>query len=72
MTRCVLILTVALVFGAVDAMPVPAAGSPPPRITIPDRRAGVSGMRFLSTRLSQVAGPPIGGPAAARGRRRGP
>jgi MFS family permease len=66
------LVVVALVFGAVDAMFVPAVGSLPPRITTPDQLARVSGMRALAMRVSQIAGAPagglalgIGGPAAA-------
>ncbi|RII17838.1 enterobactin exporter EntS [Streptomyces sp. YIM 130001] len=67
-----LLVAVALVFGAVDALFVPAVGALPPRITAPDQLARVTGMRSLSMRLSQIAGPPtgglamgLGGPAAA-------
>lgn len=62
-----LLVTVALVFGAVDALFVPAVGALPPRITAPDQLARVTGMRSLSTRLSQLAGPPIGGLAMGLG-----
>lgn len=67
-----ILVAVALVFGAVDALFVPAVGALPSRITSPDQLARVSGMRSLSMRLSQIAGPPagglamgLGGPAAA-------
>ncbi|MCP9959646.1 MFS transporter [Streptomyces sudanensis] len=66
------LVAVALVFGAVDALFVPAVGALPPRITGPDQLARVTGMRSLSMRLGQIAGPPtgglamgLGGPAAA-------
>jgi MFS family permease len=62
-----ILVTVALVFGAVDALFVPAVGALPPRITAPDQLARVTGMRSLSTRLSQIAGPPIGGLAMGLG-----
>ncbi|MFE4692714.1 MFS transporter [Streptomyces sp. NPDC056749] len=62
-----MLVAVALVFGAVDALFVPAIGALPPRITGPDQLARVSGMRSLSMRLSQIAGPPIGGSAMALG-----
>ncbi|MBQ0985177.1 MFS transporter [Streptomyces sp. F63] len=62
-----ILVAVALVFGAVDALFVPAVGALPPRITAPDQLARVTGMRTLSTRLSQVAGPPIGGLAMGLG-----
>lgn len=62
-----ILVAVALVFGAVDALFVPAVGALPPRITSPDQLARVTGMRSLSMRLSQIAGPPIGGLAMGLG-----
>jgi MFS family permease len=62
-----ILVTVALVFGAVDALFVPAVGALPPRLTSPDQLARVTGMRSLSVRLSQIAGPPIGGLAMGLG-----
>jgi MFS family permease len=62
-----ILVAVALVFGAVDALFVPAVGALPPRITTPDQLARVTGMRSLSMRLSQIAGPPIGGLAMGIG-----
>ncbi|MFE4516747.1 MFS transporter [Kitasatospora sp. NPDC056783] len=62
-----LLVAVALVFGAVDALFVPAVGALPPRITTPDQLARVTGLRSLSMRLGQVAGPPLGGLAMALG-----
>ncbi|TLQ42343.1 MFS transporter [Streptomyces marianii] len=62
-----ILITVALVFGAVDALFVPAVGALPPLITSPDQLARVTGMRSLSMRLSQIAGPPIGGLAMGLG-----
>ncbi|MFJ3704039.1 MULTISPECIES: MFS transporter [Streptomyces] len=62
-----MLVAVALVFGAVDALFVPAIGALPPRITGPGQLARVSGMRSLSMRLSQIAGPPIGGLAMGLG-----
>ncbi|MFC9950293.1 MFS transporter, partial [Streptomyces prasinus] len=62
-----ILVAVALVFGAVDALFVPAIGALPPRITSPDQLARVTGMRSLSVRLSQIAGPPIGGLAMGVG-----
>ncbi|MGW4733673.1 MFS transporter [Streptomyces shenzhenensis] len=61
------LVAVALVFGAVDALFVPAVGALPPRITSPDQLARVTGMRSLSMRLGQIAGPPIGGLAMGLG-----
>jgi MFS family permease len=62
-----ILVSVALVFGVVDALFVPAVGALPPRITSTDQLARVSGMRSLSVRLSQIAGPPIGGLAMGLG-----
>ncbi|MEU4587114.1 MFS transporter [Kitasatospora aureofaciens] len=62
-----LLITVALVFGAVDALFVPAVGALPPRLTSPDQLARVTGLRSLAMRLGQIAGPPIGGLAMALG-----
>ncbi|MGA5207845.1 MFS transporter [Streptomyces variegatus] len=62
-----ILVAVALVFGAVDALFVPAVGALPPRITTPDQLARVTGMRSLSMRLSQIAGPSIGGLAMGIG-----
>ncbi|MFJ8623733.1 MFS transporter [Kitasatospora sp. NPDC093550] len=61
------LVAVALVFGAVDALFVPAVGALPPRITGPDQLARVTGMRALSMRFGQIAGPPIGGLAMGLG-----
>ncbi|MFE7590821.1 MFS transporter [Kitasatospora sp. NPDC057512] len=62
-----LLVAVALVFGAVDALFVPAVGALPPRITSPDQLARVTGLRSLSMRLGQIAGPPLGGLAMGLG-----
>lgn len=62
-----LLVTVALVFGAVDALFVPAVGALPPRITGPGQLARVTGMRSLSMRFGQIAGPPLGGLAMGFG-----
>ncbi|MFD0398983.1 MFS transporter [Kitasatospora sp. NPDC127121] len=61
------LVAVALVFGAVDALFIPAVGALPPRITGPDQLARVTGLRSLSMRLGQIAGPPIGGLAMGLG-----
>ncbi|MBT2409607.1 MFS transporter [Streptomyces sp. ISL-12] len=61
------LVAVALVFGAVDALFVPAVGALPPRITSPDQLARVTGLRSLSMRLGQIGGPPIGGLAMGLG-----
>ncbi|MYW62984.1 MFS transporter [Streptomyces sp. SID8379] len=62
-----LLVTVALLFGAVDALFVPAVGALPSRLTDLDQLARVTGMRALSMRLSQIAGPPVGGLAMGHG-----
>jgi MFS family permease len=56
-----ILTVVALVFGALDALFEPAVGALPTQITTPDQLARVTGMRSLSTRLSLIAGPPLGG-----------
>ncbi|MDV9190444.1 MFS transporter [Streptomyces sp. SR27] len=58
---------VALVFGVVDALFLPAVGALPPRITERDQLARVQGMRGLSSRLGPVLGGPLGGLAVALG-----
>ncbi|MYX71247.1 MFS transporter [Streptomyces sp. SID3915] len=62
-----LLVAVAVVFGAVDALFVPAIGALPPRITGPGQLARVAALRSLSMRLSQIAGPPVGGLAMGIG-----
>ncbi|WP_329403806.1 MFS transporter [Streptomyces melanogenes] len=62
-----ILVAVALVFGAIDALFVPAIGALPPRITSPEQLARVTGMRSLSMRLSQITGPPIAGLAMGLG-----
>ncbi|MFJ7907111.1 MFS transporter [Kitasatospora sp. NPDC096204] len=62
-----LLVAVALVFGGVDALFVPAVGALPPRITRPDQLARVTGLRSLAMRLGQIAGPPLGGLAMGLG-----
>ncbi|MGW1511517.1 MFS transporter [Streptomyces sp. NPDC002394] len=58
---------VALVFGVVDALFLPAVGALPPRIAERDQLARVQGMRGLSYRLGAVLGGPLGGLAVALG-----
>ncbi|MFF0555110.1 MFS transporter [Streptomyces sp. NPDC004266] len=58
---------VALVFGVVDALFLPAVGALPPRIAERDQLARVQGMRGLSSRLGAVLGAPLGGLAVALG-----
>lgn len=62
-----LLVAVALVFGAVDALFVPAIGALPARITSSDQLTRVTGMRSLSMRLSQIVSPPIAGLAMGLG-----
>lgn len=66
------LVVVALVFGIVDALFMPAVGALPPRIAPPGRLARVQGLRSLAERVGHTAGPPVaglamglGGPAAA-------
>ncbi|WP_432116767.1 MFS transporter [Streptomyces sp. bgisy032] len=58
---------VALLFGTVDAVFLPAAGALPARITAPGQLARVHGMRGLATRLATVLGGPLGGLGIALG-----
>ncbi|MYX13946.1 MFS transporter [Streptomyces sp. SID8374] len=62
-----ILVALALAFGVVDALFVPAVGALPPRITGPDQLARVTGMRTLSMRVSQISGPPLGGLAMGFG-----
>ncbi|WP_411114135.1 MFS transporter [Streptomyces sp. 029-5] len=62
-----LLITVALLFGTVDALFLPAVGALPPRITAPAQLARVQGMRGLAARIANVAGAPLGGLAVALG-----
>ncbi|MFJ2646916.1 MFS transporter [Streptomyces sp. NPDC087420] len=62
-----LLASVALVFGAVDALFLPAVGALPPRITAPGQLVRVQGMSGLATRFANVAGAPIGGLTVAIG-----
>ncbi|MFB7448717.1 MFS transporter [Streptomyces sp. NPDC056194] len=62
-----ILAAVALVFGVVDALFLPAVGALPPRIADRDQLARVQGMRGLSYRLGAVLGGPLGGLAVALG-----
>jgi MFS family permease len=62
-----LLIPVALVFGVVDAVFMPAVGALPPRITVPGQLARVQGMRGLSVRLSNAVGPLLAGAVLAVG-----
>ncbi|MFI9002529.1 MFS transporter [Streptomyces sp. NPDC053541] len=58
---------VAVVFGTVDALFLPAVGALPPRIADRDQLARVQGMRGLAYRMGAVLGSPLGGLAVALG-----
>ncbi|MGW7316622.1 MFS transporter [Streptomyces sp. NPDC054854] len=67
-----LLIVVALVFGLVDALFMPAVGALPPRIAEPGHLVRVQGLRSLAERVGHTAGPPaaglamgLGGPATA-------
>ncbi|WP_306329131.1 MFS transporter [Streptomyces venezuelae] len=62
-----LLAGVALVFGVVDALFMPAVGALPPRIAPRDQLARVQGMRGLAQRSGAVLGAPLGGLAVALG-----
>ncbi|MFS4094159.1 MFS transporter [Streptomyces sp. AF1A] len=57
----------AVVFGTVDAVFMPAVGALPARLTEPGQLARVQGMRGLAIRCSGVAGAPLGGLGVAVG-----
>ena len=62
-----MLIAVALVFGAVDALFLPAVGALPPRVTAASQLARVQGMRGLAARTANVVGAPLGGVAVALG-----
>ncbi|MFI0899811.1 MFS transporter [Streptomyces sp. NPDC020983] len=62
-----LLVALALAFGVVDALFMPAVGALPPRITTADQLVRLQGLRALVVRLGQVAGPPAGGLAMGLG-----
>jgi MFS family permease len=62
-----LLVAVALLFGVVDALFMPAVGALPPRITTADQLVRLQGLRALVIRLSSVVGPPAGGLAMGLG-----
>ncbi|WP_326765054.1 MFS transporter [Streptomyces sp. NBC_01591] len=62
-----MLIAVALVFGVVDALFLPAVGALPPRITTDGQLARVQGLRGLSVRTANVVGAPLGGVAVALG-----
>ncbi|WP_128429151.1 MFS transporter [Streptomyces cyaneus] len=57
----------ALVFGTVDAVFMPAVGALPARVTTRDQLARVQGMRGLGIRFASVVGGPLGGLGVAVG-----
>jgi MFS family permease len=62
-----LLVVVALLFGIVDALFMPAVGALPPRIVGADQLARLQGMRALTIRFGTVVGPPVGGLAMGLG-----
>ncbi|MEV8313020.1 MFS transporter [Streptomyces sp. NPDC059900] len=62
-----LLIPVALVFGAVDALFLPSVGALPARITTPGQLGRVQGMRGFAQRVATVAAAPLGGLAVAVG-----
>lgn len=62
-----LLAALALVFGTVDAVFVPAVGALPARVTSRDQLARVQGMRGLAIRCASVVGAPLGGLGVAAG-----
>ncbi|MFV0136563.1 MFS transporter [Streptomyces sp. HMX87] len=61
------LVLLALVFGAVDAVFLPAVGALPPRLTGKAQLARVQGMRGLAIRFASVVGAPLGGLGVAVG-----
>ncbi|MFI6929061.1 MFS transporter [Streptomyces sp. NPDC050287] len=57
----------AVVFGTVDAVFMPAVGALPARVTSRDQLARVQGMRGLGIRFASVVGGPLGGLGVALG-----
>jgi MFS family permease len=62
-----LLALLAIVFGTVDAVFMPAVGALPARVTGRDQLARVQGMRGLAIRFANVAGAPLGGLGVALG-----
>lgn len=61
------LVVVAVLFGAVDALFLPAVGALPPRISPPGQLARIQGLRALAARGSSIIGAPMGGVAVAVG-----
>ncbi|TKA10706.1 MFS transporter [Actinacidiphila oryziradicis] len=62
-----LLVTVALVFGVVDALFMPAVGALPPQITTSDQLGRIQGLKGVASRVGTVAGSSLGGIAVATG-----
>jgi MFS family permease len=62
-----LLAALAVVFGTVDAVFMPAVGALPARITGPGQLARVQGLRGLAIRAADVTGAPLGGLGVALG-----
>ncbi|WUT80526.1 MFS transporter [Streptomyces sp. NBC_00669] len=62
-----LLVAVALAFGVVDALFMPAVGALPPRLVARDQLVRLQGMRALAVRAGDIAGPPLGGLAMGLG-----
>ncbi|MGC9496682.1 MFS transporter [Streptomyces sp. WG7] len=62
-----LLALLAVVFGIVDAVFMPAVGALPARVTARDQLARVQGMRGLAVRFAAVVGAPLGGLGVAVG-----
>ncbi|MFF2849405.1 MFS transporter [Streptomyces sp. NPDC058001] len=62
-----LLAVLAVVFGTVDAVFMPAVGALPARITTRDQLARVQGMRGMAVRVAHVLGAPLGGLCVALG-----
>ncbi|MFD9006029.1 MFS transporter [Streptomyces sp. NPDC059582] len=61
------LVVLAVVFGIVDAVFMPAVGALPARVTSRDQLARVQGMRGLAIRFANVVGAPLGGLGVALG-----
>ncbi|GAA2428982.1 MFS transporter [Streptomyces glaucus] len=61
------LVVLAVIFGTVDAVFLPAVGALPARLTGRDQLARVQGMRGLAIRLAGVVGAPLGGLGVALG-----
>ncbi|MFD8712362.1 MFS transporter [Streptomyces anulatus] len=61
------LVAVALLFGAVDALFLPAVGALPPRISPAGQLARIQGLRGLAARGASIVGAPLGGVAVATG-----